>query len=422
MLYEHWRQTAQENGRELALRDLRSGQQWTFEQLAIEAERGQLTDHPFAHPSGIAAEFIVGVLRAWRSGQVVCPLESGQSLPVFNGRPPPRTVHLKMTSASTGGAQVIAFTAEQLAADARNIVTTMGLRPYWPNLGVISLAHSYGFSSLVLPLLLHGIPLFLLDSPLPETVRRALVDLGPVTVPAVPALWRAWHDADALTANMRLAISAGAHLPLALEQAVFNATGVKIHNFYGASECGGIAFDASATPRADSACAGAPMRNVNVAPGADGCLQVQSHAVGETYWPEPGPQLGHGCFQTSDLADLMEGLVYLRGRLSAVINVAGRKIAPENIEAALLMHPDVRACVVFGAPSPDPDRSETTVACVAGSPTLTSEELKHFLSTRLPGWQVPREWWFVPALEVNPRGKLSRAEWRRRYLAEGRNQ
>ena len=55
-------------------------------------------------------------------------------------------------SATTGAARVIAFTAGQLAADVENIVATMGLRPNWPNLGVISMAHSYGFSNLVLPL------------------------------------------------------------------------------------------------------------------------------------------------------------------------------------------------------------------------------------------------------------------------------
>jgi len=37
----------------------------------------------------------------------------------------------------------------------------------------------------------------------------------------------------------------------------------------------------------------------------------------------------------------------------------------------------------------------------------------------LPAWQVPREWWFVDGLESNRRGKLSRAEWRKRYLEEG---
>src|SRR5437763_6003551 len=145
----------------------------------------------------------------------------------------------------------------------------MGLRPEWPNLGVISLAHSYGFSNLVTPLLLHGIPLLLSDSPLPEAVRRAAVLADSVTLPAVPALGRASHEARAIPQNARLAISAGAPLPLSLEQAVFDATGIKLHNFYGASECGGIAYDGAALPRCDAACVGAPLRNVEISVNAD---------------------------------------------------------------------------------------------------------------------------------------------------------
>ncbi len=83
-----------------------------------------------------------------------------------------------MTSATGGAPRMVAFTGEELVADADNIVATMGLRPDWPNLGVISLAHSYGFSNLVLPLLLHGIPLILVDAPLPETVRQAATHRG----------------------------------------------------------------------------------------------------------------------------------------------------------------------------------------------------------------------------------------------------
>ena len=103
--------------------------------------------------------------------------------------------HLNITSATTGAPRTIAFTGEQLAADADNIVATMGLRPDWPNLGAISLAHSYGFSNLVLPLLLHGIPLFLPPSPLPEVLRIAAPDAPDLTLAGVPALWRAWHEA-----------------------------------------------------------------------------------------------------------------------------------------------------------------------------------------------------------------------------------
>src|SRR5437763_6238345 len=166
------------------------------------------------------------------------------------------------------------------------ILAKMGLHRDWPNLCVISLAHSYVFSNLVTPLLLHGIPVILSDPPLPEAVRRAAPTADHLTLPAVPALWRAWHEANASPANLRLAISGGAPLPLPLEQAVFDSTGVKLHNFYGASECGGIAYDTSACPRADAASVGGPMRNVEVSRNENDCLEVRSRAVGETYWPE----------------------------------------------------------------------------------------------------------------------------------------
>ena len=250
-------------------------------------------------------------------------------------------------------------------ADAENIVVTMGLRPDWPNLGVISLAHSYGFSNLVLPLLLHGIPLILAPAPLPEIIRRAAEAERFITLPAVPAMWRAWHQASAIPQNVRLAISAGAPLPVNLEQDVFKAYGLNIHNFLGSSECGGIAYDTSETPRTEAAFVGQPMQNVNLSLNDDGCLVVHSRAVAETYWPEKSDSLGDGIFQTSDLAELKNGGVFLRGRLGDQINVAGRKVSPETIERALLAHPQVRECLVFGVPSRDAERTEIIVAIVA---------------------------------------------------------
>jgi acyl-coenzyme A synthetase/AMP-(fatty) acid ligase len=348
---------------------------------------------------------------------VVCPLEPGQAPPTLQGSIPDRFVHFKTTSATTGLPRLIAFTSEQLATDAANIVATMGLRPDLPNLGVISLAHSYGFSNLVLPLLLHGVPLILAGAPLPEIVRRAAALAGrDLTLAAVPALWRTWHESGSIPQNVRLAISAGATLPLQLEEAVFQSSGLKIHNFYGSSECGGIAFDAGEKPRTDTACAGSPMQNVTLSIAPDGCLAVSSRAVGETYWPEPNAKLCNGVFHTSDLAELTDHGVYLRGRMTDQINVAGRKISPESIERIVLGHPGVRECVVFGVPSPGAERGEAVVACVAVRDGLTAEPLKQFLLSQLPAWQVPREWWFVESLDANQRGKLSRSEWRKRFL------
>jgi acyl-coenzyme A synthetase/AMP-(fatty) acid ligase len=315
-----------------------------------------------------------------------------------------------------GVPRAVVFTQAQLAADAENIVATMGLRPDWPNLGVISLAYSYGFSSLVLPLLLHGIPLFLVPSPLPVALRCAAHAHWNLTVAGVPALWHAWHKAGAILLNVRLAISAGAPLPLSLERAVFEQHGVKIHNFYGTTECGGIAYDATAAPRADESSVGRPLKNVKVEIGENGALRVRSRAVGESYWPAAEPALGGGIFQTCDLAEIRDGDVFLRGRTDDHINVAGRKVSPTTIEQALREHQSVAECVVFGLASGAPDRMDLIVACVAADRPCTRDELKHFLLDRLPGWQVPREWWFVESISSNGTGKPSRAQWRRNFL------
>ena len=532
MLYDRWRQIAREFSDELALRDFASGQSWTFAQLAAEAEscrsRGDAAQIVF--PQGSSAEFILTILRAWRENQIICPLEPGQPSPMLGGAsvPASRIVHLKTTSATSGPPRLVAFTAAQLAADAENVVATMGLRRDWPNLGVISLAHSYGFSNLVTPLLLHGIPLILAPAPLPETVRQAAAFAGNITLPAVPAMWRAWHAADSIPANVRLAISAGAPLPLALEQDVFAKRGLKIHNFYGASECGGIAYDASKTPRTDAACVGSPMKNVELSVADDGCLEVRSRAVAEGYLEDGGWKMedgkppvsnyqlstinhqllgGGGCFHTSDLAEIVERgrspsaargnradagklspphelpaaasrdvsrsdiQIFLRGRAGDQINVAGRKVSPETIERVLLRHPGVHECLVFGVPSRDAERTEEIVAVVVwehsstlglkSSPSPRSEArgegrgegqqhktssglveqtassprpsppkeerkftfheregvLRQFVLETLPAWQTPRHWLFVEALQTNPRGKVSRAEWRERWLA-----
>jgi len=414
MLYERWRKISVECRNELALRDFASGQRWTYGELFFKGESYKIGNAKIIFPGGHSPEFIFQLLAAWRENKIVCPLEAGQSPPEII-LPPKKFVHLKSTSATGGAARFVAFTAEQLVADAENIVATMCLRADWPNLGVISLAHSYGFSNLILPLLLHGIPLILAPAPLPEIIRRAAETKKSLTLAAVPAMWRAWHEANAIPENVRLAISAGAPLPLNLEQDIFKSCRLKIHNFLGSSECGGIAYDASVTPRTKDAFVGLPMQNVNLSLNNDGCLVVRSRAVAETYWPEKFGSLANGIFQTSDLAELKNGKVLLRGRLDDQINVAGRKISPETIERALLANPKVRECLVFGAPSRGAERTEIIVGIVVSD--AKENELRKFLLEKLPAWQLPREWKFVESLSTNARGKISRAEWRRSFIA-----
>src|SRR2546426_916113 len=122
MLFERWRQIAGAYRDQLALRDLAGGGRWTFGELAAAAENGAHDTQPVAFPQNASADFIFGVLLAWRSGRVVCPLEAGQPAPSLPAPLPRGIVHLKTTSATTGTPQMVAFTAAQLMADAENIV------------------------------------------------------------------------------------------------------------------------------------------------------------------------------------------------------------------------------------------------------------------------------------------------------------
>jgi long-chain acyl-CoA synthetase len=413
MLYDRWREVARARGDEIALRDLSDGRAWTFAQMLAVSDGAQEPEGGWVCPKGNGAEFVFEVLRGWRFGRVVCPLEEMDVAP--SGHAPIANVaHVKRTSATTGAARYVNFTGEQLAADCANIVATMGLRAEWPNVAAILLAHSYGFSNLVLPLLLNGIPLSLLKSPLPQALRQACAGGGEFTLAGVPALWRAWHEAGAISANVKLGISAGAPLPLALEEQVFERVGVKLHNFLGATECGGIAYDRSERPRTDAALVGSPMENVSLFV-SDGMLEVRGAAVGTSYWPEAREELSGGVFRTSDLVELRENLLFLRGRATDVIHIAGRKVAPEEIERVISKHPAVKECLVFGAPRNAHENQVVAVVVVGDESAL--EQIKASVGAELPAWKAPRQWMFVDSLGHNARGKVSRAQWREKFIS-----
>ena len=415
MLYEQWKKVALRNPGTIALRCLATGRQWTFGELANEAESLPRTTEPWVFPTGGSAEFILETLRGWRDQRIVCPLEDATNHPVLHDLPP-EIKHVKMTSGTSGTSRLVAFTEAQLAADAGNIIETMHLSPESPNLAAVSLAHSYGYSNLVLPLLLAGVPLVIASSPLPDSLRRALVVDSNWTLPAVPALWQAWFTAEAISGGIRMAVSAGAPLPIALENEVHKKLNLKIHNFLGSSECGGIAFDRTHSPRTDASLVGTALEQVQVTTSSDGRLCVRSAAVASTYWPTPEETLGQGRFELSDYGEIRDTGIHLTGRVGEQINIAGRKISPESIEQALLLYPNLRECLVFGIPSENAERHEEIVAVIVGHPG-TIAELRHHLDALLPAWNLPKHWHFVDSLNTNTRGKTSRTEWRTRFLS-----
>ena len=108
--------------------------------------------------------------------------------------------------------------------------------------------------------------------------------------------------------------------------------------------------------------------------------------------------------------------VRIVGRLSDVINVAGKKVNPAEVEAHLLSFEGVRQAVVFGRASSL--RNQEVVACVVAAEETDEATLLEFCRARLSGWQVPKRIFLVEALPANERGKISRRELARHFAGE----
>ena len=121
-------------------------------------------------------------------------------------------------------------------------------------------------------------------------------------------------------------------------------------------------------------------------------------------------------FMSGDAAHVdEEGYVFFRGRVDDIINSAGYRIGPTEVENALIEHPAVRESAVVS--SPDLDRGAIVKAFVllaegyAGSAVLVRELQDHCKRVTAP-YKYPRAIDFVDELPKNAVGKLLRARLR----------
>ncbi len=392
MPYLRWLETARRFADRPAIFD--GGRTVTFSNLADTLALRPVAEGPVIARSGDIG-FFVEILKAWRDGQAVIPVEKDALEPLLQRVPDPDIRLVKHTPGASGIPRGIFLNSAQIEADADRIVAAMELSPDVPNLGVISLAHSYGFSNVVLPLLLHGVPVHLVAVPFPRVVEEVFRSHPAIVVPAVPSMWRAWHRSGILNgAPIRLAISAGAPLALALETEVFAASGVKIRNFYGASECGGISLDTTSAPRESASDVGTPLPGVDVTLSGDGRILIKSSSVANGYDSARAEDvLGHGIYQTRDHGFYdAAGRLHLTGTTGGAINVAGRKISPAKVEAAMLSTGMLERVSIFGIASSDPERFEEIAARIDLKPGMTLADLKKAAAGVLQNWEIPRHW------------------------------
>lgn len=315
---------------------------------------------------------------------------------------------IKLTSGSTGQPKAIVATEANLIADATNICTTMDIRPTDVNLGAIPFSHSYGFSNLVTPLLLQGTPIVVSNDYLPQSLvdfaNRYRCTVAPLIPMVFAHLVTAAHGAFE---TVRTFISAGAPLPASTSRRFRERFGIDIHTFYGCSECGGITYDRQGAA-VERGTVGAALDGVELTT-ATTRLEVRGASVAAGYLVDATTfePFATAAFTTDDLVELREGEVSITGRASDLINTAGRKVNPREVEAVLLQIDGVREAKVYGEAAGA--RGEVVAAAIVATPNVTREHVREFCRERLSLHKVPRIVKLIDSMPVDERGKVKRA-------------
>jgi oxalate---CoA ligase len=122
-------------------------------------------------------------------------------------------------------------------------------------------------------------------------------------------------------------------------------------------------------------------------------------------------------FRTGDSGVMdSDGFVTLTGRLKEQINRGGEKIAPLEVDSALLSHPAVAEAVAF--PAPDPKYGQVVHAAVVLKPgqTATSalaQDIKAHCAAKMAAFKVPAVLHFTATVPRTATGKIQR-----RFVAE----
>ena len=350
----------------------------------------------------ILAHFAVKALLYRRDNAVVLTTRAISERPAI----PAEARLIKTTSGSTGAPKGIVASEANLLADCVNICATMDIRAGDVNFGAIPFSHSYGFSNLVTPLIVQGTAVVISNDYLPQSIV-ALCNRHRCTVaPLIPMVFEHLCLADSRFESVRTFLSAGAPLPPSTSRRFRERFGRDIHSFYGCSECGGITYDRQGGA-VERGTVGSAMENVALSLVGER-LVVRSDAVALGYLHDAKTFAPIGTFVADDLAQIDErGEVTLTGRASELINTAGRKVNPREVEQVILQIDGVRQAKVYGTAAGA--RGDVVAAAVVASPDVTRDQIRHFCRARLSPHKVPRIVKLIDAIPVDDRGKVRRS-------------
>ncbi|HLF58647.1 MAG TPA: condensation domain-containing protein [Alphaproteobacteria bacterium] len=346
------------------------------------------------------------------------------------GKAKPGDVALLLhTSGTTAKPKLVPLTHANLLASARAVAATLALSPADRGLCVMPLFHIHGLvaallaplysgGSIVVPPGFHAIGFF-----------SWMETFAPSWVTAVPSMYQsllaraAQHRQAIARAGLRFIRSSSAALPPSVLESLERIFNAPVIESYGMTEAAHQMASnplppAKRKPGTVGLAAGPEIAILgadgkHLPPGRPGEVVIRGPNVSGGYLENPRANAAafvDGWFRTGDLgmfdADLYLTLI---SRIKEIINRGGEKIAPREVEEALLAHPSVAEAAAF--PVPDESLGEEVGCAVVLKPgaSATVPQLKEFASRRLTYFKLPRHLVVVDAIPKGATGKIQRA-------------
>lgn len=338
------------------------------------------------------------------------------------------------TSGTTARPKMVPLTQANLCESARNIAATLRLRASDVCLNVMPLFHIHGLMAPVLASFAAGGSVYC--TPGFDALRffAWLEDAKASWYSAVPAmhqgiLARARRRRSGATARkrslattLRFIRSSSASLPpqvMTELEATFDAPVIEAYAMTEAAHqmCSNPLPPAPRKPGFVGPAAGPEVAILNpdgnpLPAGQEGEIVVRGASVMRGYLGNAAANaeaFRGDWFRTGDQGFMdAAGYVKVTGRLKELINRGGEKIAPLEVDEALLDHPAVAEACAFGVPHPVLGEDIAAVVVLRPNATLDSPALREFAARRLAKFKVPRTILFRDAIPKGPTGKVQR--------------
>jgi acyl-CoA synthetase (AMP-forming)/AMP-acid ligase II/acyl carrier protein len=333
------------------------------------------------------------------------------------------------TSGTTSIPKRVPLTHANLVGSATNVAVGLALSSEDRCLNVMPLSHVHGLVAGLLSSLVSGGSVVCVPGYGGSGFLDWLERYHPTWYTAVPTIHQSLLSemddrgiSEITSHSLRLIRSSSAPLPTDVMEALEDRLGVPVIEAYGMTEAAHQIASNPLPPHVRKPRSVGRASGVEVAvlgpegqvrsENTEGEIVIRGETVTSGYESDDEANASafvNGWFRTGDAGYVdHDGYITLTGRMKEMINRGGEKLAPREIDDALLEHPAVARAIAFAIPHRTLGEDVAAAVVLRDGAEASETNLRGYLLGRLAAFKVPSRFVFVDELPVGPTGKPQR--------------